>query len=109
MFGCTLGGDGLGFPAVPAEWQTDKRQAERLTDDSGGRGESICVFKQWKSSKNNIAENKAGWLSEEARLSVQNRLIHVIEKKKYQGSRGDPKRGRGTNSTTLKDSLQVCD
>lgn len=33
---------------------------------------------------------------------MQNRLIHVIEKKKYQGSRGDTKKGRGTQQHSKK-------
>lgn len=83
-----------------------RRQADKQTDNSRRRGESICVFEQRKSSKNNIAVNKAQRLSEDtlSALSMLNRLIHVMENTKYRGSEGDTKgrrEKRSANQTRL--------
>lgn len=57
------------FLAMWAEWQTDTLTETERNRRTILEEESICVFEQEKSIKNNTAENKAQPLSQDALLS----------------------------------------
>lgn len=59
----------LAFLAMWAEWQTDTLTETERDRRTILEEESICVFKQEKSIKNNTAENKAQPLSQDTLLS----------------------------------------